>query len=157
MSYFVFGTVRFVGAAAPVQERLRDAGQSAGIHVLLGTEIPQEIIFEMLGRRPEPGSLAFMLTAAPGDDTSHDLVSPFARGGIDGALAGIKKVAEWVQVVRANNDVSSMRVWMTEGYENAFTDVVCAPRDFERVIGAHVQRTADIPSLRIAVLAVAGE
>lgn len=152
VSYFVFGTIELTDGCEPstAEVRIRELASRAGIWILLRAEVRQAVVLEMLASSPHRGAAPFMLAAAPGDDTSDDLVSPFSHG-LDGTLDAMRAIAGWLTQIVERDVAACVRVWMTEGYDDRFADVSCTARAFEHQVTTRIRTAEDVPSLRVTI------
>ena len=130
MSYLTFGEFALGdgtdrAAVEALAWRLFKHGAEQDVCLLFGCNIPQAIVFEMLGtQKPEPPTavLPFLATASPLDDTSDGLVSPYSRIGPSGTdCLGVGESLQRLQSVfsvgLAESGIRAVTLFITEGYE----------------------------------------
>ena len=146
MSYLAFGV--FPRLSSPIRESIGDVG----IQVHWADSIPQPTVFEMLGEAglPRRDQSAFLVTQ-PNEDTSDGLISPynFPERGIDGVLDGVRRILQWLS--NALPEGGRAELWLTEGYDDRFEEIVGKPAEVEAEVLKRVQRDGNVPSLRIVI------
>lgn len=146
MSYLAFGV--FPRLASPIRELIEDVG----VQIHWAASIPQPLVFEMLGKAglPRPNQSVFLATL-PNEDTSDGLISPynFPEQGIDGVLDGVRRVLRWLSNAVPEGDRAEL--WLTEGYDDQFEEIVGTPTEVEAEVLKRVRRDENVPSLRAVV------
>lgn len=164
MSYLTFGEFVFRERldSAHLQAlswRLLKYGVDRDVCLLLGCNIPQRIVFEMLGVQksdPFTAALPFLATASPLDDTSDALLSPYTRVGPSGTdVHGIGRVLQHFQEVFAaalgEGVVRTITFFITEGFDTDFTPVFTGVGEFQRIAADMLRDNGTWPSASFVI------
>jgi len=154
MSYFVFGFVDFAAdenrALEEESDSVKSCASAEGLAIELGDTERQPILREMRGGYSPKSSIPFLLMRSPDADTSDSLISPFAQG-IEGSLLGVRTVGRWLRAVFRSPRITSVRIWMTEGYDDAFEEHHLEAERFADVVSGRIAADGDVPSLHVSV------
>jgi hypothetical protein len=160
MSHWAFGFIRGAGA---LNESQRDdlawsivrAGQGVGLHIILSCNICQRVLPEMLEAAGEPsaGAIPFLMTSSPVRDTSDLLISPynFPGRGIDGVVENLRTMSKWLEAVLGLGAITTVEVWMTEGFDVKFEEWHVCCDEFVRTVAARLAEEGNVPSMRVWV------
>ncbi len=164
MSYLTFGEFAFSGSidrgcVEALSWRLFKHGADHGVYLLFGCNIPQSIVFEMLGAQkgdPPTGLLPFLATASPLDDTSDALLSPYALVGSSGTDASqIERSLQQLQAVFsaafAESDIQTVTLFITEGFDNTFAPVFTSVDEFAQAAARIFTDRGTWPSVRFVI------
>ena len=154
MSYFVFGFIDFTLAQddpGREWERIQSCAAAQGFFVRLGAATDLPIITEMRGSYAPDWNLPFMLTASPNNDTSDELISPYTNG-IEKSVAAVDAVGRWLACILESVTVATVRLWTTEGFDDAFEHQEMRLEEFAAELAHRFREEGDVPSLRLTIV-----
>jgi hypothetical protein len=135
MSSFAFGALTFLRRLDDTELRqvaweLCRCGFGNDVWLFVGGNIPQPLVFEMLGRSPQDetnGDLAYLLTSGPLADTSDGLLAPGETYNLpdDVPIAPIvrgklERIQTFINSARDIVHVESLCLYLSEGYSPSF-------------------------------------
>jgi len=141
MSLFLFGTIQLSPqhGEATLHQMAWDfcrCASASDIWTFLGHNIPQSIVFEMLGKQAEHEAnvkLAYLLTNGPLADTSDGLLMPEETYQLADKVPIAPLVREKLDkiqtfLVRASAHVDSMSLYLTDGFSPSFDTEILESR-----------------------------
>jgi len=156
MSYFVFGLADLEAGAtgardhAHIRSTMEGCATAAGLFVSVEREREPTILAEMRGDFDAEAAVPFLCLKKPADDTSDALISPYDVG-IEGAARGAAAIADWVRGVLRDGGCNAVRLWLTEGWDDAFERWKCHPDRLAPLLERRLREENDIPSMQITV------
>lgn len=156
MSYFTFGLVELTlgseegDAHARALLAMHQCASSAGLAVAQRRESEPSLLSQMRGTFSAETAIPFLCVAQSADDTSDRLISPHLLG-VGGACVGVRAVFKWAGCLIREATVSNIRIWFTEGFDDAFEFHECHANEAAELMVKRIQEEGDVPSLLVVV------
>jgi hypothetical protein len=164
MSYLAFGEFVFhesldTSQLETLSWRLFKYGVDQDVCLFLGCNIPQQIVFEMLGVKGSDlptAALPFLATGSPLDDTSDALLSPYARVGLAGTdmheiVRALQQLHGVFAAALGESAVRTITFFITEGFDTDFTPVLASVDEFQQAAAAMFRENGTWPSARFVI------
>ncbi|WHI46256.1 hypothetical protein [Microbulbifer sp. VAAF005] len=162
MSYFSFGEIFFDSPehdVISVSFELVQLALSSNLYVLLGCNIPQKVVFEMLDKERQlfNDSMPFLLTATPLSDVSDELISPYALVEDDDScqssslFSGINKIRSFLEGVIKVAEVEAVDIYFSEGYAEEFNVQSGKPDEVYQYLSGECEKNGDMPQVKFTL------
>jgi hypothetical protein len=104
------------------------------------------------GKRPSIAHRSVLAHLSEGQDTSDAFISPYVVG-IDGSAEAAARIVEWAANALRVQGVAALRLWFTEGFDDAFEQVECRVHDLADILRSRLNDSGDVPSMHFRVRA----
>ncbi|MEM7479677.1 MAG: hypothetical protein AAF481_00765 [Acidobacteriota bacterium] len=139
MSYFIYGSFEIPGGgkSAELAARLRELARKQGLELASEAVLQRSVVESVLLDRSLTGDdrLPFLLVQTAGEDTSDNLISPFAVISRAERLASAERIGRFMEAV-GRAGVEGFDLLVSEGYDVAFTDFVAVWSGARRAVEA---------------------
>jgi hypothetical protein len=159
MSYFLFGSLTTEPSQKESDDlawRLADAASSLRLFVLLGPNIHQHVVLDILRTRGllTDKHLPLLLTRSPLCDTSEELLADYiaAEDEPGSVISSLNRVSDWLRAVLLIPSVCEVHLLISDGFDDAFTELEAGTDQLAAVVMARVQEEGDVPSLSIRLV-----
>lgn len=159
MSYFLFGAITI----EPSQEkdgdlvwRIADAAASSRLYLLLGPNVHQKVVLDMLRSQGlvDEGHLPLLLTWSAICNTSEELLADYeaTEGELRSTRKNLNRVSEWLQAVLKIPGVLGIHLLASDGFNDEFAELQIPADQLADVVMARIKEEGDVPSLSIRVV-----
>jgi hypothetical protein len=159
MSYFLFGSLTTDPSQMKDNDlawRIADAASASRLFVLLGPNVHQRVVLDILRARSllADGHLPLVLTRSPLCDTSEELLADYIASEDEPGSAGnsLNRVGEWLQAVLKVPGIREVHLLTSDGFDDVFTELQARADQLADVVMARIQEEGDVPSLSIRLV-----